>query len=119
MPDDGILKLTAPKRLDAFIIFLQNQGYRVHVREWQARVWDIEVLGVKSPEIVDLRELEAPEPMEKVLMACSQLDVTDRYLARLPHVPAPLFPHLESRGLSWCVHEEVDQSALLLIWRAA
>jgi hypothetical protein len=53
--------------------------------------------------------------MEKVLLACAQLGAGEFFLARLPHVPTMLFPHLESRGLSWWVHEEEDHSALLLI----
>ena len=73
------------------------------------------VLGSQTPDIIDLRDLEAPEPMEKVLLACSQLDAGDFFLAHLPHVPTMLFPHLETRGLNWWVHEEEDHSALLLI----
>ena len=75
------------------------------------------VLGTRTPDIVDLRDLEAPEPMEKVLLACAQLGAGEFFLAQLPHVPTPLFPHLESRGLRWWVHEETDQSALLLVHR--
>jgi len=73
------------------------------------------VLGDETPAIVDLRDLEAPEPMEKILLACSQLGNGKFFLAHLPHVPMMLFPHLESRGLAWWVHEEPDQSALVLI----
>jgi hypothetical protein len=73
------------------------------------------VLGTSTPDIVDLRDLEAPEPMEKVLLACSQLVDGEFFLAHLPRVPAMLFPHLETRGLNWWVHEEEDHSALLLI----
>ena len=40
------------------------------------------------------------------------------YLARLPHVPVPLFPHLETRGLSWRVHEEPYGVVLLAVFRA-
>ena len=73
------------------------------------------VLEYEKPDIVDLRDLEAPEPMEKVLLACAQLDAGEFFLAHLPHVPMPLFPHLELRGLRWWVYEEADQSALVLI----
>ena len=73
------------------------------------------VLGTRTPKIVDLRNLEAPEPMEKVLMACAQLGAGEFFLAHLPRVPAMLFPHLETRGLSWWVHEKEDHSALVLI----
>jgi len=76
-----------------------------------------EVLGNQKPEIVDLRDFEAPGPMEKVLLACSDLGAGEFFLARVPRVPNLLFPHLESRGLRWWVHEEADQSALLLVGR--
>lgn len=75
------------------------------------------VLGNRKPEIVDLRDLEAPGPMEKVLLACSELGAGEFFLARVPAVPNLLFPHLESRGLRWWVHEEPDQSALILVRR--
>lgn len=67
------------------------------------------------PGVVDLRGLEPPEPMEIILRASVQLGVDDYYLAHLPHIPFPLFPILETRGLRWRVREEADGSALLLI----
>jgi len=67
------------------------------------------------PDIIDLRGLEAPEPMEKILMACVQMGQDDYYLAHLPHVPDPLFPILKMRGLGWQVFEQEDESALVLI----
>lgn len=76
------------------------------------------VLGDEIPRVTDLRNLEAPIPMERVLLACSRLDSGEFFLAHLPHVPIMLFPHLESRGLQWWVYEEPDESALVLI-RAA
>jgi hypothetical protein len=69
------------------------------------------------PEVIDLRGLEAPEPMEKILLACTQMPADELYLAHLPHIPEPLFPHLEMRGLKWQVFEEPDGSALVLIQR--
>ena len=68
------------------------------------------------PEIIDLRELEAPEPMQNILMSCAQLKADEKYLAHLPHVPNPLFPHLQARGMDWRVFEQADGSALVLIW---
>jgi len=69
--------------------------------------------------VIDLRGLEAPEPMEKILSACTRLGPDEKYLAHLPHVPNLLFPHLESRGLNWQVFEEEDGSAVILIRRRA
>ena len=69
------------------------------------------------PGIADLRGLEPPEPMEIILGASAQLGADDYYLAHLPHIPFPLFPILETRGMEWQVHEEADGSALILIRR--
>jgi len=74
--------------------------------------------GENIPEIVDLRGLEAPEPMEKMLLAGAQLGPSDSFLARLPHVPYPLLPHLEARGLIWQIHEENDGCVVILIRRS-
>ena len=71
----------------------------------------------EMPEVNDLRYLEAPEPMEKILLACTNMAAEEYFLAHLPHVPEPLFPHLEMRGLEWQVFEEPDGSALVLIRR--
>jgi hypothetical protein len=71
------------------------------------------------PEIIDLRGLEAPEPMEKILLACAQMGPDEYYLAHLPHVPEPLFPILEARGLDWQVFEQADGSALVLIRKSS
>lgn len=75
--------------------------------------------GRNVPEVIDLCNLEAPEPMETILLAGAGLGSGDTYLARLPHVPYPLFPHLETRGLAWQLHEDKDGSVLLLIRKRA
>ena len=75
--------------------------------------WRISVEN--TSDIVDLCGLEPPEPIVKILTACAQLHGDDYYLARLPHAPTPLFPHLESRGLHWKLHEEADGRVLIMI----
>jgi len=117
MPEKGILKLTTPNRPVDLIELLQSREYRVNVRQWQNNAWDIEVLANETPDIVDLREMEAPEPMQIILMACTRMGKEESYLARLPHVPSMLFPQLVARGLAWYVHEEEDHSALLMVRR--
>ena len=72
-----------------------------------------------TPEIIDLRDLEAPEPMEIILQACAKLGPDNSYAAHLPHVPFPLFPILQSRGLTWQVQEEADGSAVITIRKAS
>jgi hypothetical protein len=74
-----------------------------------------ELPGTVLPDVIDLRTLEAPEPMQRILLACAQLEADEYYLARLPHVPYPLFQHLDARGLDWQVYEEAEDSTLILI----
>ena len=69
------------------------------------------------PDIIDLCDLEAPEPIERILSAGAKLGAEDKYLARLPHVPFPLFPLLEKRELDWQIYEEEDGRVLILIRR--
>lgn len=75
--------------------------------------------GSNTPDIIDLCNLEAPEPMERILFAAAQLGPRDVYLARLPHMPFPLLPILEQRGLGWQTHEEEDGRVLILIRKQA
>jgi len=115
---DGVLKLLAQERPDDLMQQLAADGYRVQARLAQRRNWDIEVMDAHLPEIVDLRALEAPGPLQQVLLAASRLEADNTYLARVPCVPQPLFPLLEERSFRWWVHEEADHSALLAVQRA-
>ena len=119
MPGNGILKLTVPNSHVDLIESLQSRGYRVNVRQWENSDWDVEVLASRTPDIIDLRKMEAPEPMQRILTICTSMGKDDSYLARLPHVPNMLFPHLLARGMAWCVHEEQDNSALLMVRRGS
>jgi len=112
---DGVLKLLATNEPDSLAVDLAARGYKINsCQRWQD-AWDIEISAPHTPDIADLRELEAPEPMQHVLTAASQLEGDQTCFARLPHVPHPLFPLLQERGLRWWVHEELDQSALLAV----
>ena len=113
-----MLKLLARTSPDELLGELVSRGYRVSAQIARDSTWEIEVLCENAPDIVDLRDLEAPEPMHHVLLAASRLDGDQIYYARLPHVPYPLFPLLEERELRWWIHGEPDQSALLAV-RAA
>ncbi len=115
LPGDGVLKLITGSQPDLLLADLTDRGYRIRSRQWREDTWDVEVLNANTPDIADLRGMEAPEPMNHVLTAASRLDGDTTYFARLPHVPHPLFPLLREREFRWWVHEEVDQSALLAV----
>ena len=115
LSDDGVLKLLATNEPDSLAVELADRGYRITSCHWREDAWDIEISAPHTPDIADLRGMEAPEPLHHVLTAASQLEGDKTCFARLPHVPHPLFPLLRERGLRWWVHEELDQSALLAV----
>jgi AcrR family transcriptional regulator/uncharacterized protein (DUF2249 family) len=119
LPATGILKLTAPFRPSPLLSLLSGRGYRASAREEAPGVWRVEAQPPDSPEIVDLRELEAPEPLERILAATARLEAGDVLIARVPRFPRLLLPHLEERGLAWEVHEEADGTALVHVRRPA
>ncbi len=115
LPSDGVLKLTAPFRPTPLLTLLEGRGYRVTSTEVDRKTWVVEVLAPAAPEPVDLRDLHAPEPMERVLLAVSRLKPGEGYLARVPRVPRPLLAQLASRGLLALAHKEHDRSALIYV----
>lgn len=117
LPATGILKLTAPFRPSPLLLLLSGRGYRASAREEAPAVWRVEAQPPDSPEILDLRELEAPEPLERILAATARLEAGDALIARVPRFPRLLLPHLEERGLAWEVHEEADGTALVHVRR--
>ena len=50
---------------------------------------------------LDLRNLPAPEPMERILEAVEALVPGDCIEALTPFWPAPLLPILEQQGCAW------------------
>ena len=71
------------------------------------------------PEVVDLRNLEAPGPLQWILENCTGMPESEQILVHLPHIPNPLFPHLLNRGMQWQIFEQDDGSAQLLIWKSS
>ena len=110
----GIVVVTAPFRPEPLLALLGTQGHTVVDRQLDGKTWSIEIF-VDGPEIEDLRELEVPEPLERVLEATASLAPEEVYIARLPRFPRLLINHLEDRGLRWAIHDGADGSALLRV----
>jgi uncharacterized protein (DUF2249 family) len=115
----GVLKITAPFRPAPLIAQLSTRGHAVRVEPIGAKCFEVEVVSGAAPEVADLRELEPPEPLERVLEAVAALPAGGVYLARLPRHPRMLLPHLRDQGLAWAVHDERDGTALLRVVRPA
>jgi uncharacterized protein (DUF2249 family) len=62
--------------------------------------------------------LEAPEPLERVLDALSELDPKDRLAVLIEREPHPLYRILDRHGYRHCITERPDQLYELLIWHA-
>lgn len=106
----GVLELQGAP--EAFLTELQALGYAVSREGGLVRA----AKGLVPP-LVDLTGLEAPEPMQRILLAFSQLQPGEVFLALLPHRPVPLFPHLEARKASYEVALRPDGTAVLWLSR--
>lgn len=113
--DSGVLVLTAPFKPAPLVTLLEGRGYSVDVAAIDGG-FVVEAIG-GSASVEDLTDLEAPEPLQRVLEATATLPPDGTYLARLPRFPRLLIGHLEERGLMYTVHESADGSALLHVRR--
>jgi TetR/AcrR family transcriptional regulator len=119
MAPDGLFLVSAPFRPSPLIQLMESRGYIVGVQKISTKEWVMEVVGELAPEIKDYRDLEAPEPMQKILEQVETLAPGEAMMARVPRVPHPLFVRLKERGLRWEVIENKDGTALVHIRRPA
>lgn len=118
LPLDGMLKIIAPFRPAPLLVLLAGKGFRTAARLAQPSTWEVEVLAREAPPPMDLRDLEAPLPLEQVLLATAPLPAGAALLFRVPRAPNLLLPHLRERGLEHAVLEESDGTALLHVRRS-
>jgi uncharacterized protein (DUF2249 family) len=67
---------------------------------------------------MDLCELEAPLPMERILEAVAELRPGEALIARTPCFPRPLLAQLDRRKLDWEAAEAADASGLVWVGRS-
>jgi TetR/AcrR family transcriptional regulator len=115
MPASGVLQITAPFQPTPLLSLLTAKGFGVDAREFENGEWKITVRGAQAAEVVDLCELEAPEPMERCLLATAELKAGESWLALLPRVPQLLLPRLTERGLTYHYLDHPDGTALIRI----
>ncbi len=100
------------------VALMETSGHGVAAEEARSDLWD-SVVTILGPPVDDLRDLEAPEPLERVLQAVSGLAPGQRYGALLPRRPRLLPPHLAERGLSHRLLDRSELGVVLLVWRPA
>ncbi len=112
---DGVLELVAPFEPRPLAEKLRMRGCTVSAIAMADGTWVVRAARGALPPLEELSELEPPEPLGRVLTACSALAPGTVYCARLPRVPALLFPELDARGLEWRVAERPDGTAVLWV----
>ena len=72
----------------------------------------------REPPILDLSDLEPPEPMQRVLEALSTLEPGRVFVARMPRYPRLLPDKLRKHhDCRWTIEEQADGTAILRLWR--
>lgn len=113
LPPGSLLVVTAPFRPRPLEALLQGRGHTVTAQPGPHGTWDLVVVVGGQPQLLDLRDLEPPEPLERVLTLASQLPAGGTLLAHLPRHPRWLLPQLDARGLQHAVLELGDGTAIL------
>lgn len=112
-----MLELFARAEPVALMNELRALGYTVSASLRDDGLWLVRAGKGALPALEDLTELEAPEPMHRVLAAFSRLAPGEVFLALLPHRPAPLLPMLEARAARWEIALRPDGKAVLWLSR--
>jgi len=97
--EDGALMIVAPFRPTPLEALLAARGWRATSHPADEGHWCVEVLGPACPGVEDLTDLEAPLPLERVLLRASALTPGEAALFRVPRHPAPLLARLAERAL--------------------
>jgi TetR/AcrR family transcriptional regulator len=114
MPPYGVLQLTAPFKPVPLLGLLDSRGFRCTAQAIADDRWQMEIGGPQVPPVLDLLQLEVPEPMIQILTATADLAPGACVLARVPRVPSLLIPRLVDRGLQVHYQEGEAPGVLLL-----
>ncbi|MBL8367326.1 MAG: DUF2249 domain-containing protein [Candidatus Accumulibacter sp.] len=69
----------------------------------------------KTPIVLDVRDLEPPEPMVRTMEALDTLAASEELLVLLPREPYPLYRALELNGFTWKSERQADGTVQVLI----
>lgn len=110
----SVFLVRAPFLPKPLLTLLRSQGHGVEAEEIVDGVFVVSVWIGRADPVIDLRDLEPPEPLEAILKASTCLEAGQTYLARLPRFPRLLLPHLDKRPVR--VHIEDLEDDSVLIW---
>ncbi len=115
----GAVMVIAPFRPRPLLALLERTGHAVEDREAEPGTWVVEVVVGGGCGVLDLLDLEPPEPLQRILEEVEQLEPGDILVARTPRNPRMLLPRLVDRGVEHAVVEAPDGTALLRVERPA
>jgi len=72
---------------------------------------------MQQPVVLDVRGLEPPEPMERVLSALGVLDAERRLLMIIDRQPRPLYRILRNNGYDYSETFRPEGIFEILIWK--
>jgi hypothetical protein len=107
----SVLHILTPFRPQPLETFLASAGHTVDITA-VGDDFSVAVVVGGGCDIVDLRELEPPGPLEAVLTATVH---GGPFVARLPRIPRLLIPQLEQRGAEWRLIKLEDETALIWV----
>lgn len=111
----SVLVVTAPFRPRPLEALLGSRGHSVSVIAGEGGTHSLLCVLGGAPPVLDLRDLEPPEPLERVMSAVRGLGPADVFIAHLPRHPRWLLPHLARTGHSHEIVELCDGSAVLRV----
>ncbi len=115
----ALLAVTAPFRPRPLEALLANKGHGVTVVDGEAGVFTV-LVGVGGPvALVDLRDLEPPEPLQRAVAIGRALGPGQGVFVHTPRNPRWLAPQLDAVGCHCTVAELADGSAVVHVRRAA
>ena len=115
----GLVALIAPFEPRPLLSLMRGRGHLVRCEKLDERVHAVEIVVGGAPEVLQLTDLEPPEPLERVLEGVERLGPGEVLIAHVPRFPRLLLPRLEERGVGVEAHERPDGSALVRVRRPA
>jgi uncharacterized protein (DUF2249 family) len=96
---------------------LTERSAHARVRKIARRRWVLLLQPPGERELMDLCDLEAPLPMERILEAAARLRPGEALIALTPCFPRPLLAQLDRRGLDWEAAEAAGASGIVWVGR--
>ncbi len=117
LPSGCVLEIALDFDPSGLLDGLAARGAHAASRRVARRRWVLSLQPAGDRALLDLSELPAPLPLERILEAAAELAPGQALIARTPCFPRPLFAHLDHRGLDWEAAESDDSSALVWVGR--